>query len=116
MAAHSACDWLPSFPPGRGVCGLAEHLGPQLVCLKLNGEQLTDKSFGALRCCSRLETLFVSFAEKITDAGLASIKAGAGGALPEDPVRPKKKMQSPPLPETFIVKYPDGTHMSPSTL
>ncbi|CAN7974772.1 unnamed protein product [Ixodes persulcatus] len=58
----------------RGVCGLAEHLGPQLVCLKLNGEQLTDKSFGALRCCSRLETLFVSFAEKITDAGLASIK------------------------------------------
>lgn len=60
------------------MCGLAEHLGPRLVCLELDGEQLTDASFRALRRCSRLETLSVSYAENLTDASLASIKAGAG--------------------------------------
>uniref|UniRef100_A0A147BQJ4 Putative f-box protein n=1 Tax=Ixodes ricinus TaxID=34613 RepID=A0A147BQJ4_IXORI len=58
----------------RAVCGLAEHLGPRLVCLELDGEQLTDASFRALRRCSRLETLSVSYAENLTDASLASIK------------------------------------------
>ncbi|KAG0429115.1 hypothetical protein HPB47_023957 [Ixodes persulcatus] len=58
-AAHSVRDWLPSLPPCRAVCGLAKHLGHQLVCLELDGELLTDASFGALRHCSRLETLFV---------------------------------------------------------
>ncbi|XP_042144818.1 F-box/LRR-repeat protein 20 isoform X3 [Ixodes scapularis] len=58
----------------RAVCGLAEHLGPQLVCLELDGELLTDASFKALRRCSRLETLFVSYTESLTDASLASIK------------------------------------------
>ncbi|CAN8011392.1 unnamed protein product, partial [Ixodes pacificus] len=59
----------------RAVCGLAKHLGPQLVCLELDGELLTDASFGALRRCSRLETLFVSYTESLTDASLAFIKA-----------------------------------------
>ncbi|CAN7939618.1 unnamed protein product [Ixodes hexagonus] len=58
----------------RAVCGLAERLGPQLVCLELDGEQLTDASFQALRCCRRLETLAVSYAENLTDASLACIR------------------------------------------
>ncbi|CAN8016012.1 unnamed protein product, partial [Ixodes persulcatus] len=75
----------------RAVCGLAEHLGPRLVCLELDGEQLTDASFGALRRCSRLETLSVSYAENLTDASLASIKAGAGERFQKTPSALKKR-------------------------
>lgn len=104
-AAHSARDWLPSPPPGRAVCGLAEHLGPRLVCLELDGEQLTDASFGALRRCSRLETLSVSYAEHLTDASLASIKAGAGECFQKTLSALKKRRA--PL-ETFFLSTQMG--------
>nr|XP_054923206.1 F-box/LRR-repeat protein 20-like isoform X2 [Dermacentor andersoni] len=58
----------------RAVCELGQRLGPQLISLELDGEELTDASFEALRVCKRLRTLGVSYAENLSDASLACIQ------------------------------------------
>lgn len=58
----------------RAVCELGRCLGPQLISLELDGEELTDASFEALRVCKRLRTLGVSYAENLSDASLACMQ------------------------------------------
>lgn len=58
----------------RAVCCLARNLSKKLVWLELDGEELTDASFYAIKHCTELETLFISYAENLTDASLSCIE------------------------------------------
>lgn len=58
----------------RAVCELGRCLGPQLISLELDGEELTDASFQALCVCKQLRTLGVSYAENLSDNSLTCIQ------------------------------------------
>lgn len=66
-------DGIPGITD-RAVCELGHRLGHQLISLELDGEELTDASFEALRICKRLRTLGISYAENLSDASLACIQ------------------------------------------
>ncbi|XP_064460557.1 F-box/LRR-repeat protein 7-like [Ornithodoros turicata] len=58
----------------RSICTFATNLCETLVWLELDGEELTDASFYAIKHCSKLKTLFISYAENLTDASLSCIQ------------------------------------------
>lgn len=57
----------------NSVIFLTESLGHSLKYLLLDGEKLTNASYQSLRLCIHLQTLGVSFCEKMTDKGLPGI-------------------------------------------